>query len=295
MMKYMISGIDFIINEEGEAIFIEANSSPGAKLLKTKNFSEPLEVLARGVLDSVNEPKGAIVVRKTERDEGTNWKMEILSKFFSMRLCYFEDQTYNTPELIDINGKKFLPNVILYNIFGFAQLYKGDALQFNPKEVIRITLDKNLCMTIVKNLTKVKTPEEFMVFSDVTAKQIIKKKKELFDSGLVIKPLYGCGGKGVNVYENIPKELPKFRSARLIQNKIKMNLKEGKFWDVRTYVMNGKFCGAVSRISENPVVNLKRGGKFQTLDTDLMDVVKKPAEEIVKAINKVANCIDGFK
>ncbi len=287
--KFIIGGIDFIIDKQNEPVFIEANSAPGAKLLMGTGMTKPIEELAKVVGRRVRgRPEAAIVVRRKEKDAGNDWKLEQLNRFFPTHQCYFEYQDYRTPELVDEKGATFTPNALLFNLLSFAQVYNGNAFMANPREAIRITTDKHLSAMIVRNLTDVRTPENFMVFSGAGAERISKQVLEKFKNGVVLKPIFGWGGKGVNVWEDFPSEFPRFREPMVMQNRIDLELKGGRFWDVRCYVVDGKFCGAVSRVSNDPVVNVRRGGSFEPVDEELEDLVASPAEQIAHAIDKVA-------
>ncbi|MBR9681907.1 MAG: hypothetical protein GOV00_03875 [Candidatus Altiarchaeota archaeon] len=289
--KYIIGGIDFIINKQNEPVFIEANSAPGAKLLAGTNMLEPIEALAKVVKKRVKNPQAAIVIRKKEKDEGNEWKQQQLNRFFPTHQCYFEYQDYSTPELVDENGKNMLPNVLLFNLLSFAQIYQSSAFMVNPKEAIRITTDKHLSTMIVQNLTEVRTPKNFMVFSGTGTKRVADQVLEQFETGMVLKPVFGWGGKGVTVWKKVPRDFPKFREPMVLQNRVDLELKDGKFWDVRCYVVNGKFCGAVTRTSKQPVVNMNRGGHFEKLNSEFVNLVKKPTEQVAAAIDKIACAI----
>ncbi|HDR53617.1 MAG TPA: hypothetical protein ENN60_03040 [archaeon] len=291
---FLIAGIDFIINKQNEPVFIEANSSPGSKLLKASDQNHIFNEIARAVKKRVPDPNGAIICRLSERDEGTDWKLAQLNQAFPVHLGYFENQKYDQPGMIDERGQHHDINVFLYNIFGFAQLYRGPALMCNTREVIRVTMDKHLSSMVVDNLTDVKVPETFLAFGTYNLETIVEKLPETFRDGVVWKPNFGWGGHGVKVWSKVPGSWPKTGQGRVLQSRVDVQLKDKKFWDVRCYVIDGKMCGAVSRTSKAPVVNLKQGGQLGQLEPEYAELVKKPAEQVVAAIDRTAEFLSGL-
>ena len=285
--QYLLGGIDFIINKQNEPVFIEANSAPGAKLLKGTEQTGPIDALANLVKERVNRPSAAIVVRRKQVDAGNLWKVQQLGEHFPTRQVIFEDQDYRTPSLVDEEGGEFTPNALLFNTLSFAQLYQGEGFMVNPAEAIRITVDKHLSNMVVSNLTDVQVPGNFMVFSGSGARRVADIMPDVGE-GLVLKPIFGWGGRGVHVWEQVPQQFPSFREAMILQNRVDLQLKDGRFWDVRCYVVDGRFCGAVSRVSESPVVNVSLGGRFHELESDVVDLVRKPTEQVASAIDRVA-------
>ena len=119
------------------------------------------------------------------------------------------------------------------------------------------------------------------------AQQIIER------SGLrdyVVKGNFGQAGAGVHFSGEGEFSI---RGVKVIQKRLPVDPHpKARFWDVRAIVVDGKFLGATVRYSNSPAVNLHRGGKMELASPEIEELVKKPAERAVRAIDKVAGAIE---
>lgn len=69
------------------------------------------------------------------------------------------------------------------------------------------------------------------------------------------------------------------------------SLSEGRFWDVRAFVMNGEYLGGIQYSSATPVTNFHQGGAPSRLDHALAAQLREPALEAVRRIDDLADAI----
>ncbi len=291
MKKAILLGLDFIISSDGTPYFIEVNSSPGGfdEYYSFTGSTAPLEELAKAVLTRVPEPVAVVLTRKRTVDKEDYWKVEVLNRFFETYLAFIEDTDPMNGVFKSVNGKLIRPNVILFNKFSFAQLYSGDALQINPLEVLRITVDKHLCYLIAAS-AGVEIPRSFLALTKGSAGRIIKR---IFKGReVVLKPNFGAFGRGV-IFTKDPelRDAPSSIFPAVVQEVVTPRKLQGQFWDVRVLVIDGKVKGGFIRASEKRVVNIHAGGKPLPLTDDILKIVEKPAVRMAEAIDRVASAI----
>lgn len=282
-MNFVIAGVDFLISE-GKPYFIEVNSAPGPyamNLLEEKTRFTPISDFARAVLERVESPRAALLFSQ-EGDSGGHKRLERLREFFPAEMCNIADQNFSSKELVSDEGKRFEPNIILMNSLGFSQRYRFDVPRINPDSIVRISLDKHLSSRIVSEMTGVLTPRTFLSLHSHMAESIVRSID--FPNGIVVKGNFGQAGDGVIVLNDASK-LPKTRGIKVIQERIHvLPLKDARYWDVRALVVDGKFSGAAIRYANNPVVNIHQGGKMMVAPKEVVELVAKPAEQVVAAI-----------
>jgi len=282
MREFVIAGVDFLISK-GEPYFLEVNASPGAhamNLLEAAGYS-PVGRLAKAVLRRVRSPKAAVLF--SIRDRSDIPRLERLREFFPAELCDVSRQDYHSKKLVSESGLRFEPSVILFNRLRFSQLYRFDVPRINPEHIVRISLDKHLSTLIVRDGTDVETPRSFLSLSSRMAREIFCSVE--FPGGVVVKGNFGQAGGGVVVGDRPPAPV---KGVKLIQERIRVDPFRGsRFWDVRALVVDGKFSGATVRYADSPVVNIHRGGKMVVAPDNLMELVARPAEKVVRAIERV--------
>ncbi len=74
----------------------------------------------------------------------------------------------------------------------------------------------------------------------------------------------------------------------IFQEKIEIQKQRGKFWDIRVFVVNGKYVGAVKRVSKKAVVNIALGGVAAKVEKKLQKKLAPIAEKCVAEIEQYA-------
>ncbi len=290
-MEFVYAGIDFIIDKNNDVFFIEINSSPGLFIAKQHGISKPFDELIKIIKYRIENPVVCIVdIRKNYENDKEKFdrKVEEMNKEFETHLCFLEEQKSKN-FFVDKDGENVKPNVIITHFLSLKQSIK-DAWIINPFEISFISIDKFLSTKIVEKYTNIKVPKTFLVRRKRDARILLKREKL---KEFVIKPRFGLFGKKVMIFDNIND----FENTKIpvgeyvLQERINVNKINGKFWDVRTLVVNGKYCGGYKRVSSKPVVNIHAGGKLEKLESWIEEKVKEPSEEIVRVIEKFAKSI----
>lgn len=290
--KYIYTGLDFIFDENETPYFIEANSCPG--LLRWDRVYGNFKPWER-LLDYIKRLRCSTIAILTTRKKFAREKhryfcntlRKIFQKSLDVHICFVEDNEAslrkNSNKLKDRNNKSIEFDAIFMTLF--LSYYRPNVLQINPTEIISIIRDKWLCYQIAKKSKEIKFPTTFLLSDRKKLKEIVSKP--LFKKGIVLKPRRGEGGKGIFIFEN-PKEALSctLKKEYLIQERIQVKKEDGKFWDVRAMVINGKFVGAIKRVSVNPVVNLSRGGEAERVSKKIERKIRKKAELFVKLVDR---------
>ena len=290
-MMLLYLGLDFIIRKDGKIYIIEGNSSPGGTLEYKSLYGnvKPLEDLAKHIKSNVDTPKVMLLYPKSfyERNkEIIHFKERLISKKLKCDICIYEDRNHG--KFVDIHGNVFEPNVIITPRIKFKKIYKNFII-VNPLSVSKITSDKYLFYKAMKKYG-LNTPETFLVLKKKRIIDLVAKNKHLFNSGLVIKPRCGFGGKKVHVLDSI-KDLKNVKIGKgwwVLQERILPELIDGKFWDIRIFVVGHRPVGGFIRVSKRPVVNLSRGGKAKKLSKKLFRKIAPIAKKASEAIEKYA-------
>jgi len=293
MSEYVFAGIDFVVSENG-AYFIEANASPGALMEYEQLYgnTRPLELLAEYIGKKIREPVIALIYTRKKMKKYLDeilWKKGVFDQFMEAHVCTHD--MLGNEFFTDIEGKKFKPNVILTSLLWVKALFehRGDMLIVNPLPVSIVVADKYLSCLAVRE--SVRIPATYPVNHPAQAKHVMKLAKEKFKRGIVIKPRFGTGGKGIAIYKKIPEKV-EVESGFIIQERIEpLPLEEfkGQYWDARVFVIDGKYMGGIARVSKKPVVNISLGGEARRLPEEISKMLKTPALKAVKAIERFAS------
>jgi len=284
-----------MIDKEGNVFFIETNSSPGGlyEMEMLYGKSKPLEKFMDFIQANIREPIVCIVDSKKgyELDkQEIEWKMKRMSERMETHFCFIEDQV-SKDFFIDREGKKAVPNVLITPFLRLKQSV-DECFVVNSFEVSMISIDKFLSTLIVERMTNVKVPKTFLVRRKSEVKFFLDREMEVFKNGFVIKPRFGLFGRGVMIFENVTQDFEMEKGEYVLQQRIVVEKQDENFWDVRVFVVDGKFCGGFKRVSPKPVVNVHAGGKVMKLEKELAEKLRKPSEEVVKAIEKFAKMLE---
>lgn len=260
-MKPTFLGLDFLIDKSGQIYFIEANSFPGL-LSDLKHHYKKCQPL----IDLVKFYGPNIILAYTQKMYHTwrepkfiNQELKKITNNKS-KLCLIEDINY-PKALTDSNARQIEQGYLLTPLIKLKKYYKHHSKIriINSPNLSLLTQDKYQTMSVAKNIDNVYVPRTFNFKTKNQLTGIVNKR---LWKQCVIKPRYGQKGEGVKIINNT-NNLSKLKLQPdywLAQEKININKKNGYFWDIRSFVVNGNYSGCITRISKNPVVNVSLGG-----------------------------------
>ncbi|MCK4521760.1 MAG: hypothetical protein KAU20_04240 [Nanoarchaeota archaeon] len=315
---YKIAGLDFIFDRKGQPWFIEANSASTVHKEIENIYGEPITVKAIAkYINSLPGKNFCIFQSKNhkfrEDKENSAWLPEKLKGFVNKQLyiCYMEknlrisrnyfpDHNFVKLTLINRRGggnsyvldshrRKVNPDVIMRNYFQLNPDFEKEGIAvINSMAARDAVWFKHKCYEMVKSIKGINIPKYFLINNNTELKQVLKENKSLFRNGYVLKPLGNSLGRGIKITEsarmprNFEVKLGYMLQQRIHQPKIHKN----KYWDVRCFVINGKYIAGVKRVSKNKVTNITKGAYGELLDKKYEKKIKKMAEKIANLINQ---------
>lgn len=302
LKKYFIGGIDFFIDTNGQAVFIEANSDAHFFYSYPPKYhpSNIMNDICR-ILDAGTNKFLFLITEKTyNEDEEYKTKYLKFKKEFGKENCSLELLSDLKDQTIEDWTKKYQAlkeKAILYTPYIKIKKILWEAgchTVFNPYPIANITIDKSILYDHLKPTKHFRVPVSFDFKTKTELLKIVQKQKW---NTCVIKPRKGQKGRSVLVIDDT-KELKTTRLKKgewIVQEKIEINKINGNFWDIRAYVIDGTFSDTIGRLSPTPVVNLcVGGGSLFKPDKMLVSKVKKASEEIVKQINTLSKKYAGI-
>ncbi|MDH5358363.1 MAG: RimK family alpha-L-glutamate ligase [Gammaproteobacteria bacterium] len=154
---------------------------------------------------------------------------------------------------------------------------------FNPASAIEHTVDKART-SLRLHLAGLNTPKTWACENSTIAREIASKQ---FSQGriLVIKPLFGCQGKGIEKVTNLGEfdAIQPVGDAFYLQEY--MAPFESSHWqDWRLMVIDGQVCAAMSRRSQHWITNFAQGAEcFPAAITQEMEQLAINAARVVQA------------
>lgn len=154
---------------------------------------------------------------------------------------------------------------------------------FNPATAIEHTVDKART-SLRLHLAGLNTPKTWASENKMLAREIASQQFKR-GSTLVIKPLFGCMGKGIEKISN----LKQFDSIQAVGNAFYMQEYiepfEPEHWqDWRLMVIDNEVCAAMSRRSQHWITNFAQGAEcFSTTITPEMEQLAIKATQAVQA------------
>lgn len=273
---------DFVVDTTGKLYFIELNNFPSISsdykdIVGNYGPIEELVKLGNG------DPLILIFNAKKWR-EGKALKMlyDVVKKvvpinhelyIWSKKL----GEEFEISKLKNRSGIIYTPNPDIRGMFESNQNYQI----VNRKWVRDLCRDKKKVHKILQN----NLPEILPSTYEFTNREELKRLIDSLDfDGVVVKPRYGSKGGGVYVLDKKEDALSVDLSGRdhwLFQERIdNFDKQRKKYYDIRIYLLNGKPVGAMSRVSDNPVVNVSLGGHLEKVDTK----IKIKADELAQKI-----------
>jgi glutathione synthase/RimK-type ligase-like ATP-grasp enzyme len=291
---YVLAGLDFVFDQDENPWFIEANTIPGAFFSYRKNYgnNRPLKELAKFMKRYSREPCVLTLYHKSTMYRKRDlWEYDILKQWLpNLHICYMEKNMGRRKKLIDKNGVEFEPTCMLvrsHDCEGISIHFEKRIPVINPRSVVKLAGNKFSALKAIKKYSPdINIPKTFLVKNNVEFKALLRKNSEIFGAGYVVKPVDDTCGHGVHVFSH--NEKFRVRRPELLEQRIKPRLINRKYWDVRAFVVNGRFVGAIMRESRSRVTNISKGAKTYRVPKRLLNRLKKPSEDIIKAINTAA-------
>ncbi len=152
---------------------------------------------------------------------------------------------------------------------------------FNPASAIELTVDKART-SLRLHLAGLNTPRTWACENKLIAKKIVKTQLSLGHS-LVIKPLFGCQGKGIQRISSIAEfeAVDVIGDAFYLQHYIEP-FKAGEWQDWRILVIDGHVCAAMARQSQHWITNFAQGANC--LATTVTPEMERLAIEATAAV-----------
>jgi len=272
MKKYIFAALDFIFDEDEKPYFLEANSVPaGIMELQEVSVKRPIKSLANYM--KKYGPNQCFVGPKIKP-----WIYKELKKDLpNLKYCYRESNRHSRVYLTDVEGKKFKPSCIYRHGSLIGRYFEDKIPVINPRTVVHLTRNKDLTYKAVSKV-KVNIPEYFVIKNQNGLNKRLEKNKFEF----VLKPVSGSMGKDV-YFSKV-----KIKERMILQKRIVPKKINNKFWDVRVFLVDGKYSDGIMRVSKSPITNLTLDGKAYKLPKRLENKLRKVSESIVRAIDKKA-------
>jgi tetrahydromethanopterin:alpha-L-glutamate ligase len=154
---------------------------------------------------------------------------------------------------------------------------------FNPASAIEHTVDKART-SLRLHLAGLNTPQTWACENKNNAAEIVKQQLSL-EQQLVIKPLFGCQGKGIKKITS----MAEFEATKVVGDAFYLQryiepFKVDQWQDWRILVIDGQVCAAMSRQSKHWITNFAQGGTcLATTVTPEMEQLAITATQAVQA------------
>jgi hypothetical protein len=294
---YRWAGLDFMFDRGGVPFLLEANrcSHMLQEYVEAYGDDEPF----RRAAWSMNEAGGlpCLLWRKQDleagADENASWIGTRLAPFLDRQpvIALVEDNPPDSGELLTREGKWIRPGSLFRWWYPLPWSFERAGVRvLNPNAVWVVVRDKLVSYGQLAGAVHFQVPWSVGVASAGEAADVIARNGPRFANGFVLKPRVGFGGHGVQVGPagSLPQEVPE---NSMLCERIVPPPDQGRFWDVRVFVMAGKFCGGLVRTSERPVTNVFQGGKTSRLPSALADRLEPAAVEAVRLLDAAAAAV----
>ncbi|PHS69946.1 MAG: RimK family alpha-L-glutamate ligase [Methylophaga sp.] len=154
---------------------------------------------------------------------------------------------------------------------------------FNSANAIEHTVDKART-SLRLHLAGLNTPRTWACENRALARKIVQQQL-VKGASLVIKPLFGCQGKGIEKITSINQfdDLEAVGDTFYLQKYV-TPFEEGQWQDWRLMVVDNQVCAAMSRRSQHWITNFAQGAEcFATTVTTEMEQLAIKATHIVQA------------
>ena len=294
---YLWAGLDFMFDSAGRPVLLDANraSHMMVEYMAIIGDQRPFALTAA----RMNQAGGApcLLWRRDEPQadggEDAPFMAHHLSKHLAAEpvVCNVEDNQEPRADLIARDGRRVRPGSIFRWWYGLPWSYeRTGTLVVNPNAVWAVVRDKGLYPGQFANAEHFRVAAAFPVATEQEAVDRIAEHHDVFAHGFVLKPRVGWGGHGVQVGDAGARPGPVSEPSVLCE-RVMPPRRNGRFWDVRVFVMDGEYLGGIEYSSVRPVTNFHQGGSASPLDPELARRLREPALEAVCRIDALAHAI----
>lgn len=291
---YQWAGLDFMFDAEGCPVLLEANRSSHMlwEYLLLYKDDRPFRLIAE-VLNAADGPI-CLMWRKGDpfpgADEDACWVAEHLRPYLDREplICNVEDNQRAEEQLMTRDGRNVRPGAIFRWWYELPWSFERSGVQvINPNSVWVTVRDKLISYGAVQGAAHFRTPVSFNLPGPDHVERLMQSNEAAFRHGYVLKPKTGFGGHGVQVADAGDAPIL-FEDDYMLSERILPPPREGCFWDVRVFVMAGRYLGGVLRTNPDPVTNVFQGGTAGKLDDATAAALEAPALEAVQLLDAAA-------
>ncbi|MFN0052497.1 MAG: RimK family alpha-L-glutamate ligase [Planctomycetales bacterium] len=295
IQHYWWAGLDFMIDQAGSIVLIEANRS-SHMLGEYQEFvgdDLPFALTAEVMNRAGGTP--CLLWRRGEPFPDADEDACYIARHLSPHLreapvvCDVEDNQEPRTWLMARDGRRVSPGSIFRWWYGLPWSFERAGVRvINPNCAWLAVRDKLHAYTAVSGAATFRVPRSFAVSGAVEAARIMADHPESFHQGFVLKPRVGWGGQGVQI--GSPGDWPVGAGVNyLLSERIMPRLADGRFWEVRVFVMAGRYLGGIRHANQSPQTNYWQGGRPEALDRETSDRLRQPALEAVALLDAASD------
>jgi hypothetical protein len=294
---YVWAGLDFAVDSDGIPVFLEANKSSHmlGEYLRFFGDERPFSLTGERMNAAPGPP--CLLWRQgdpfPDADEDACFIARHLTPFLDRPpvICNVEDNRTSGEELVSRNGQRVRPGSLFrwwYDLPWTCE--RSGVLVINPNALWVAVRDKLVCSQTLGSAETFRVPRSFAVDTPEEAALLLDEHCDAFAGGFVLKPRTGWGGYGIQIAE--PGQSPRlFLGPHLLSERIRPPQPDGRFWDVRVFVMNGVYLGGLKHTSVLPNTNYFQGGQPERLDDSTAALLEPAALEAVQRLDAAAAAI----
>jgi hypothetical protein len=298
MRHYPWAGLDFMLDRNGAPVLLEANrcSHMLREYVALYGDEEPFRLVAAWMNEAPGPP--CLLWRRCDpepdADEDACWIGARLTPFLARppQIGFVEDNQEERDEFQTRAGDRLRPGSLFRWWYPLPWSYERSGVRVvNPNAVWVVVRDKLVSYGHLAGARHFRVPRSFAVDSTRDADDLLAAYPDLFAHGHVLKPRTGFGGHGVRVADpgDRPGDVP--ANSMLCERILPPRGDGGLYWDVRVFVMAGKYCGGVCRRSVRPVTNVFQGGRAERLEGGLAAALEPAALEAVRLLDDAAAAV----
>jgi hypothetical protein len=286
-----------MLDEGGTIYFLEANRCSHMlwEYVESYGDEEPFRLTAAAMNAAGGVPY--LLWRRQDQegvgDETACWIGSRLARHLEHPpvIAFVEDNQQEREELLSREGTWGRPGSLFRWWYPLPWSCERSGVRvINPNSVWVVVRDKQRSYECLATARHFRVPWSSPVASTEEAVELIARHPERFARGWVLKPGTGFGGHGVQVGSpgSLPREVP---DNSLLCERIVPPLENGRYWDVRVFVMAATYCGGLIRTSEKPVTNVFQGGRTSRLPDALAAKLEPATLEAVRLLDEAAAAV----
>lgn len=294
---YNWAGLDFIFDRDGTPVLIEANRSSHmlGEYLQFFGNDRPFVLAA----DVMNRSGGipCLLWRRGDPFPDADEDACFIARHLWPHLepepvvCNVEDNQTPQTELLARDGRIVRPGSIFRWWYGLPWSYERSGVTvINPNCVWVTVRDKLQSYEALSSALSFRVPRALAVETTGQVAALLTERAEVFRNGYVLKPRVGWGGQGVQVADAGASPQP-FGENYMLSERIVPPQPDGRFWEVRVFVMAGIYLGAIRHSSRSPNTNYWQGAEPEPLDDVTAAALEQPALEAVRLLDEAADVI----